>query len=95
MAKKCARVHPLRLPLVDEPQVQLADQRRRLQRVALPLAREEPLRLLVQLRIDELHQLVLRARVTVAPGAQRGRHACVRHRGRILDEAATGADVLP
>jgi hypothetical protein len=60
-----------RLPLIDELEVRLVDECRRLQGVAGALAPQVARGQAPQLRVDERHQLVERARVAAAPTLQK------------------------
>ena len=73
-AEEMRPIPPVDLPLVDQPQVDLVNQRGWLQRVADPfaakLARGHP----TQLRVDERQQLVESISVTTPPFGQKRRH---------------------
>lgn len=60
-------VLPVRLALIDEPQVSLVHQGSCLEGVSRALALEVALGLAVQLLVDDGHQLVERGRVSAAP----------------------------
>jgi len=75
---------PVHLALIDEPQVRLVNQRRRLERVPLSLSTKLPPRDTAQFLIHEWQQLIEGARVSTTPVVEqrrdvRGRaHRCKR-----------------
>jgi len=72
-AEEVAAILPLDASLVDETQIRLVHQRRRLQRVIGPLAAKMGAGQPAQLVIDEREKLFLDGRVAAAPlGEQRG-----------------------
>ena len=82
--KKCARFLPVDLALVDEPQIDLVHQGRRLERVADALASKLTGRDPTQLRVDERQQLIERALVAATPVAEERRDVAGRGHGSML-----------
>ena len=85
-------VPPVHLPLVDQPKVRLVDERGRLERVIVPLAKQirggEP----AQLVVHERQYLIARALVAVAPVEQQPRNAA--RRGAVLSHISRWPESL-
>jgi hypothetical protein len=73
-AEEMRPIPPVAVPLVDQAQVQLVNERGRLQREATPLAEKLALCHTTQLRVDERQQLVEGVSVATPPFAQKRRH---------------------
>ena len=68
--KEVRTVGPLDMREVDEPQVELIDQRSRLQRVVLPLAGHRPAREPAELGVDDRNEALKRTVVALCPRQQ-------------------------
>ena len=79
-AEEMSSTPPIDLPLIDEPQVCLVDERRRLQGVPQPLAAKLAPRDMAQLAIHERQQLIERTVIPAAPVVEQRRD--VLRRGR-------------
>ena len=71
--KEVRSILPIDLPLIDEPQVHLMNERRRLQGVVGPLATKLAGRNATELRIDERQQLIECTAVAATPLAEQRR----------------------
>jgi hypothetical protein len=72
-AKEMRPILPIDLPLIDEPQVHLVNQRRRLQGVVSPLAAKLAPRDATEFRVDQWQQLIERTAVAATPRAKQRR----------------------
>jgi hypothetical protein len=69
-AEELRPVLPRRPLLIDQSQVGLVDEGRRLQRVIAPFTAEVGRGALVEILVKQRHELVSRASVSCAPGVQ-------------------------
>ena len=82
--KEVRSIMPIDLPLIDEPQVHLVDERRRLQGVVGPLAAKLARRNATELRIDKWEQLIERTAGAATPIAKQRRDVWSRRQERLL-----------
>jgi hypothetical protein len=82
--KEVRSILPVDLPLIDDPQVHLVNERRRLQGVVGPLAAKVAPRNATELRIDERQQLIERTAVAAALIAKQRRDVAGRGQERLL-----------
>jgi hypothetical protein len=87
--KEVRPILPIDLPLIDEPQVHLMNERRRLQGVAGPLAAKLARRYATEFRVDEWQQLIERTAVAATPSTKQRRDVAGRGQERLLCSGET------